>query len=87
MAAMVDVKCKGCGIIFQARVADVKRGWGKFHNKSCKATVQEQRTGQHAAHKARKERDPYDEVHLSEHDSNIEIAHGDEYEWNDWDYK
>ncbi|MCP4437551.1 MAG: hypothetical protein GY810_01245 [Aureispira sp.] len=28
------------------RTADVKRGWGKFFNKSCKAKEQEKRTGQ-----------------------------------------
>jgi len=49
----VLVKCKNCGDPFTARTADVKRGWGKFCSKSCKAIKQEQRTGQHAAHKAR----------------------------------
>jgi hypothetical protein len=28
---------KKCGTEFQARTADVKRGWGKFCSKSCKA--------------------------------------------------
>jgi len=46
--AKVEVKCKGCGVSFLARVADRKRGWGKFHSKSCKATHQEGRTGQYA---------------------------------------
>jgi hypothetical protein len=47
---MVDRKCanKQCGEIFSARVADVKRGWARFCSKSCKAHVQEQRTGQYA---------------------------------------
>lgn len=31
---------------FVARVADRKRGWGKFCSKSCKAIKQEARTGQ-----------------------------------------
>jgi hypothetical protein len=31
-----------------ARIADRKRGWGKFCSKSCKAVVQEKRTGQYA---------------------------------------
>lgn len=44
---MVDVKCKNCGEPFQARVADRKRGWGKFCSKSCKASEQEKRTRQY----------------------------------------
>ncbi len=32
------------------RTADVKRGWGKFYSKSCKAIHQEKRTGQHKAY-------------------------------------
>jgi endogenous inhibitor of DNA gyrase (YacG/DUF329 family) len=34
------VKCKRCGDPFEARVADIKRGWGKFCSKSCKAIKQ-----------------------------------------------
>jgi len=39
--AKVTVICENpaCGIQFQARVADRKRGWGKFHNKACAAIV------------------------------------------------
>ena len=56
MAKMVDVtcynkKCKednGKRKIFQARAVDVKRGWGKFCCKSCKAVEQEGRTHQYA---------------------------------------
>lgn len=33
----VEVNCKCCGIKFPARVADRKRGWGKFCHKSCAA--------------------------------------------------
>lgn len=47
MATMVQRKCR-CGKDFQARAADVKRGWGKFCSKSCKAVEQERRTGQYA---------------------------------------
>lgn len=50
--ATVTVKCR-CGEMFIARVADRKRGWGKFCSKSCKAIKQEQRTGQNAAFHAR----------------------------------
>lgn len=48
----VQAKCanKSCGLPFTARVADRKRGWGKFCSKACKAVVQEKRTGQHAAY-------------------------------------
>ena len=48
--SMVDRKCKCCGGEFKARSADVKRGWGKFCNKSCKAIYQERQTGQYAAY-------------------------------------
>ena len=37
---LVEVKCKRCRNKFQARVADRKRGWGKFCSKSCKASFQ-----------------------------------------------
>lgn len=43
----VEVKCKRCRQPFMARVADRKRGWGKFCSKSCKAIKQERRTGQY----------------------------------------
>ena len=51
MVAMVERKCACCGDKFDARVADVKRGWARFCSKSCKAIRQEQRTGQFAAYK------------------------------------
>jgi hypothetical protein len=51
--AKVEVKCLQCGIAFMARVADRKRGWAKFHSKSCKAKHQEARTGQYASYVAR----------------------------------
>lgn len=34
-----------------ARQADLNRGWGKYCSKSCKASEQEKRTGQHAKNK------------------------------------
>lgn len=43
----VIVNCARCKIEFAARVADRKRGWGRFCSKSCKAVKQEQRTGQY----------------------------------------
>lgn len=51
--AKQQVKCKCCRQPFMARVADVKRGWGKFCSKSCKASWQERRTGQYAAFQER----------------------------------
>jgi len=49
----VERKCKWCKKPFQARAADVKRGWAKFCSKSCKAKEQEKRTGQYRALGAR----------------------------------
>lgn len=45
--ATAQYTCKCCGGLFIARVADRKRGWARFCSKSCKATKQEARTGQH----------------------------------------
>lgn len=45
IGATVSVRCEcGCGIRFDARTADRKRGWGRFATKSCKARAR--RTGQ-----------------------------------------
>lgn len=40
MAAMIKKKCECCKIEFDVREADVKRGWGRFCSKSCKAKKQ-----------------------------------------------
>lgn len=45
--AIVDRKCQWCKQPFQARSADVKRGWALFCSKRCKAMKQEKRTGQY----------------------------------------
>lgn len=37
---MVMVNCLNCNVKFEVRQADLNRGWGKFHNKSCKAFYQ-----------------------------------------------
>jgi hypothetical protein len=34
-----------CRAVFHPRKVDVKRGWGRFCSKSCKAAVQTRRTG------------------------------------------
>lgn len=48
MASIVEVNCKNCGTPKKVRKSDVKRGWGKYCSKSCKAKEQEKRTGQYA---------------------------------------
>jgi len=47
MPSMTTVKCNSpkCKKEFEARTADVKRGWGKFCSKSCKAYKQTCATG------------------------------------------
>ena len=62
MAAMTQRICKNCGATFQARTADVKRGWARFCGKSCKAIKQEKRSGQYAAllHDSQKHDSRYD---------------------------
>ena len=64
---MVTVRCKQCGCEFQARKADVKRGWGKYCSKSCKAMRQEKKTGQYARYKHRKNRSDDDYYYDSCH--------------------
>ena len=41
----VTKPCAYCGTPFDARVADVNRGWGKFCSKSCAAHYKDKRTG------------------------------------------
>lgn len=50
MTATVERKCKCCGQVFVARAVDIKRGWGLYCTKSCKARVQERKNGQHRAY-------------------------------------
>lgn len=57
MASMKEIVCKcGCGRKKMVRTADIKRGWGKFFSKSCKAKYQERRTGQYANYIHRQDR-------------------------------
>lgn len=37
---MVKVECECCGLLFEARDADRKRGWAKFCGKACKAKAE-----------------------------------------------
>lgn len=49
MAAMTNITCAcGCKRTKPVRTADIKRGWGKYYSKRCKARAQERRTGQYA---------------------------------------
>lgn len=43
----VERKCanRQCRAVFHPRKVDVKRGWGRFCSKSCKAAVQTRMTG------------------------------------------
>lgn len=51
MAKMIEITCAcGCGRKKQVRMSDVKRGWGKYYSKSCKARVQEKRTNQYRSY-------------------------------------
>ena len=51
MASKTEITCNcGCGRKKMVRTADVKRGWGLFYSKSCKAKEQEKRTGQYKDH-------------------------------------
>jgi hypothetical protein len=68
----VERKCAWCKGPFLARAADVKRGWGKFCSKSCKASKQEKRTGQYRAI-SEQARGEFSDAHLfsnEEHDCN-----------------
>jgi hypothetical protein len=71
---MVERKCKWCKGLFLARSADVKRGWGLYCSKSCKASKQEKRTGQYR-NMQRDDNEPreFSDAHLfsnEEHDCN-----------------
>jgi len=58
MASMTEITCIcGCKRKRMVRNADIKRGWGKYFNKSCKARKQHQTMPYHP----RVERDSWDE--------------------------
>ncbi len=38
--AKTTTTCAHCGKPFEARVADLRRGWGKYDTKACKALAQ-----------------------------------------------
>jgi hypothetical protein len=45
MTGTIDKHCACCGKPMKVRLADHKRGWGKYCSKSCKAIRQTQATG------------------------------------------
>ncbi len=60
MAATKQIKCAcGCGRLKTVRVADIKRGWGKYFSKSCKARHQEAKTGQYRRYLDRREQEDF----------------------------
>lgn len=66
MASMKQIVCAcGCGATKMVRTADIKRGWGKYATKRCKARAQERRTHQNRDYKAR----------LAERDSGEDWGH------------
>lgn len=95
MAKMIDVtchnrKCKegdGKRKVFQARAVDVKRGWGKFCCKSCKAIEQEGRTHQYANYCERRVTAIFDRKNrvLDEHEFFANFSNEDDGDF-DWAY-
>ncbi len=55
MAKMVTKPCEWCKKPHEVRAVDLRRGWGRFCSKSCKAMKQEKRTGQNAAYHDRQD--------------------------------
>jgi len=50
VAKMKEIICAcGCGRKKMVRVADLKRGWGKYYSKSCKAKAQVKNIGSHVS--------------------------------------
>ena len=43
MASSIQRKCLNCNMAITVRLADVKRGWGNFCSKRCKAISQKRR--------------------------------------------
>ena len=87
MPSMQTVKCKKCKRPFEARTADINRGWGKFCSKSCKASNQgyKPRKKQKAVNPNRFSLSEMIELKLASHSLNIdfdcdqssEFLHGD----------
>lgn len=57
MPSMTEIICKcGCSRKKMVRTADVKRGWGKFFSKRCKAVYQSRSGGSDKYYNARHRR-------------------------------
>lgn len=39
----IEAECEHCKGTFKARLADIRRGWGKYCSKPCKARAQAER--------------------------------------------
>lgn len=67
MAAMQMMTCLcGCGRSKQVRTADVKRGWGKYYSKGCKARHQNPNPSRGRAHRS-DDYDDYDDYDYGTH--------------------
>jgi hypothetical protein len=58
----VICKNKSCKTEFNAKPVDIKRGWGKFCSKSCKAIKQSRDSGYHDYLRERDKHDIHDEA-------------------------
>ena len=68
MAKMVEIVCKcGCGRKKQVSTADVKRGWGQFYSKSCKAKYQTKQNGRGRPNWLTRDEECYCEEHYNAH--------------------
>ncbi|MFB5646020.1 MAG: hypothetical protein ACE5R3_05410 [Nitrosopumilaceae archaeon] len=78
MAKMREIICScGCKRKKLVRVVDIKRGWGKFYSKSCKAKNQERKTGQYKEFLQRSEGFYREECGPASMDSGV-FGHGQE---------
>jgi hypothetical protein len=60
MAAMTEITCKcGCQRKKMVRTADVKRGWGLYYSKSCKAKRQARTGGSNLYFKTKRYQEEY----------------------------
>lgn len=66
MSKFVSVKCDQCGEIFEARVADRKRGWARFCSKSCKAKRQTQTLATRVENKKIRNKEYFAEIKRSQ---------------------
>lgn len=48
---VIERNCPCCKVQFEARISDVKRGWGVYCSKSCKAVMQTRKTGKRGPYK------------------------------------